>query len=567
MKKSVIKKVLLIVLIMSFLLQLSTYEKCFEVKGDSYSWTLMNKGLHDLLVTSLVIDPINTSMLYVGTNSGVYKSTDGGNNWEISGLINLATICFAIMPIDTNTIYAGTYGGGFFKSTDGGTNWEAKNTGLGDLGVSSIVIDPKSTNIIYVATNGGVYKSIDGGNSWEAKNSGLTKLYAISLVIDPINTSMLYVGTNSGVYKSTDGGNSWEAKNTGLVGNLWITSLAIDPKNTNVIYACTDGNGVFKSIDGGKNWSKKGLSNTRISTIAIDRSNTNIAYLGTPGGEGVFKTIDAGENWFNIGLGNLSVRSLAIDPKNTSIVYACRPSAGIFKLIPLTLPFPPQNLSLTFSDSSVTLTWDTPPPQGTYPIAGYKIYKGISSGGESSTPIASIPASINTYTDTNVSSGITYYYYVKAFDNQNPPNYSEPSKEVNTKTNMETIIIILEIGNKNFTVNDENRALDSPPIIKNNRTLLPIRAVVEALGGTIGWNATERKVTIYFGYKKIELWIGRSFARINDKDVCIDTTNPKVVPEIINSRTMLPLRFVTENLGCDVQWDGPTQTITITYQG
>jgi hypothetical protein len=365
------------------------------------------------------------------------------------------------------------------------------------------------------------------------------------------------------VYKSTDAGESWNE-----VGSLSVEvlSLAIDPKNTNVIYACTDGNGVFKSIDGGNNWSKKGLSNIRVSTIAIDPSNTSIAYLGTPDGQGVFKTIDAGESWLNIGLGNLSVRSLAIDPKNTSIVYACRPSAGIFKLIPLTLPFPPQNLSLTFSDSSVTLTWDTP-PQGTYPIAGYKIYKGISSGGESSTPIATIPASTNTYTDTNVSSGIIYYYYVKTFDNQNPLNYSEPSKEVNTKTNMETIIIILQIGNKNFTVNDENRALDSPPIIKNNRTLLPIRAVVEALGGTIGWDATEKKVTVTLGSTTIELWIGKSIAKVNGVDTPIDSSNSKVVPEIINSRTMLPLRFVTENLGCEVQWDGTTQTITITYQG
>jgi len=61
--------------------------------------------------------------------------------------------------------------------------------------------------------------------------------------------------------------------------------------------------------------------------------------------------------------------------------------------------------------------------------------------------------------------------------------------------------------------------------------------------------------------------IGKSIARVNSVDTPIDSTNSKVVPEIINSRIMLPLRFVAESLGCDVQWDGTTKTITITYRG
>ena len=106
--------------------------------------------------------------------------------------------------------------------------------------------------------------------------------------------------------------------------------------------------------------------------------------------------------------------------------------------------------------------------------------------------------------------------------------------------------------------------MDSPPVIKNNRTLLPIRAIIESLGGTVSWDATERKVTVSLGSTNIELWIGKSIAKVNGVDTPIDSSNPKVVPEIINSRTMLPLRFVAENLGATVEWDGTT--ITITYQ-
>ena len=127
-------------------------------------------------------------------------------------------------------------------------------------------------------------------------------------------------------------------------------------------------------------------------------------------------------------------------------------------------------------------------------------------------------------------------------------------------------VIILQIGNLTFTVNGITNTLDSPPVIKNSRTLLPIRAVVEALGGTVGWDATEKKVTVTLGSNTIELWIGKPTGKVNGVDTPIDSTNSKVVPEIINSRTMLPLRFVTENLGCDVQWDGTTKTITIKYR-
>ena len=135
----------------------------------------------------------------------------------------------------------------------------------------------------------------------------------------------------------------------------------------------------------------------------------------------------------------------------------------------------------------------------------------------------------------------------------------------NSVVTTHSLIILLQIGNPNFTVNGVSNTLDSPPIIKNSRTLLPIRAIVEALGGSVSWDPNEKKVTVTLGSTTIELWIGKPVAKVNGVDTPIDSTNLKVVPEIINSRTMLPLRFVTENLGCDVQWDGTTKTITITY--
>jgi len=131
-------------------------------------------------------------------------------------------------------------------------------------------------------------------------------------------------------------------------------------------------------------------------------------------------------------------------------------------------------------------------------------------------------------------------------------------------------VIVLQIDNPNMTVNGNSLEIDpgrgTKPIIKNSRTLVPIRAIVEALGGSVLWDSTTKKVTINLGSNTIELWINKNTAVVNGISTLIDPSNSNVVPEIINSRTMIPLRFVTENLGCTVKWDGTTKTITIRYQ-
>jgi hypothetical protein len=130
----------------------------------------------------------------------------------------------------------------------------------------------------------------------------------------------------------------------------------------------------------------------------------------------------------------------------------------------------------------------------------------------------------------------------------------------------EQTVMVLQIGKSTFTVNGSSKTLDSPPVIKNGRTLVPIRAIIEALEGTVGWDGTARKATVTLGSATVELWIGKSAAKVNGISTLIDPANANVVPEIINGRTMLPVRFVSENLGCSVLWADATKTITITYE-
>jgi YVTN family beta-propeller protein len=124
--------------------------------------------------------------------------------------------------------------------------------------------------------------------------------------------------------------------------------------------------------------------------------------------------------------------------------------------------------------------------------------------------------------------------------------------------------IIFQIGNPNMKVNGIQREIDpgkdTAPVLIDGRTLIPIRTLIESMGGKVSWDGNEQKVIIELSADRIELWINRKTALVNGVQKELD-----VPAQLINSRTMLPLRFVAENLGCTVHWDGATQTITIRY--
>ena len=109
--------------------------------------------------------------------------------------------------------------------------------------------------------------------------------------------------------------------------------------------------------------------------------------------------------------------------------------------------------------------------------------------------------------------------------------------------------------------------MDVSPSIVESRTMMPIRYAATPLGADVGWDDATRKVTVSLGTTKLELWIGQSNALLNGQSVAIDPDNANVKPLIINDRTMLPLRFVTEALGCDVDWDEVNRKVTITGSG
>lgn len=124
--------------------------------------------------------------------------------------------------------------------------------------------------------------------------------------------------------------------------------------------------------------------------------------------------------------------------------------------------------------------------------------------------------------------------------------------------------ITLQIGNAKMTVDGASKSIDEQgtvPVIRNDRTLLPVRAVFEAMGGTVGWDNASRVVTLTKDGKTLYLGINNTLSwDSNGKYYTLDSA-----PIILNNRTMLPIRFVVEYFGGSVAWNATTKTVTITY--
>lgn len=248
-----------------------------------------------------------------------------------------------------------------------------------------------------------------------------------------------------------------------------------------------------------------------------------------------------------------------------------------------------QNLRATAGNKQVCLTWNAvADKQG---LIGYHLFRGTGSGKETTTPVTDFPIKDTSYNDPNVFNGTTYCYIMRpvyssgmgtvsneacatpsataACGGQKAAGSGTEGKTVDEKGN--PILpggigtIILSINNPYMTVNGAQREIDpgrgTVPIVYNGRTLLPIAAVIEAAGGTVKWLAAEKKVTIEQKGTIIDLWIDKNETLINGKPGMTD-----VAPIIKNSRTMLPLRFIADNLGAKVDWDGVSYKVTIQFK-
>lgn len=336
--------------------------------GDT--WIELGKESHfdSFSFRAIVVARANPDVVYVacydmlpipGVTDGslVYMSQDSGSTWtRIGRWLDRSVRTLAVDPNDPGIIYAGTSTGSLpppnyqniLKSTDYGATWTQLHTKSFQT-IYSLAIDPTNTKIVYAGTFSKVLKTRNGGKSWVSLWRGLTNTTVNSLALDPTNTKTIYASCfDGGIRKSENGGRRWYDISEGLSGIYWhgngppigtsvcrSHSVAVDPANTNTIFAGTE-EGIFKSVESGLNWQLVGVPVCKISHIEIDAAHPNTVFLAMSGGAPfVTKSTDYGDSWIGVqpDTGIADVMSVAIDPTNSDIVYAGTYSGrtGMFK--------------------------------------------------------------------------------------------------------------------------------------------------------------------------------------------------------------------------------------------
>ena len=258
-------------------------------------------------------------------------------SWKPIGPENIGgrTISIAIDPVNTNTIYAGSAGGGLWRSLtagEGAEAWEYISTGFPIHGVGAIAINAEDPFEIYIGTGEvynyvntfggvairetrgsygiGILKTTDGGETWikSLDWSYNEQTAVLSLEIDPINPAIVWAGTTEGTFKSTNSGEDWSLVNE----TVMVTDILINPITPDRVYiACgnlgSSGHGIYRTDDGGENWEKlsSGLPSTYGGKALLDvyKKDPNIMYASIGDGYSsgdpswLCKTTDGGDTW------------------------------------------------------------------------------------------------------------------------------------------------------------------------------------------------------------------------------------------------------------------------------
>lgn len=225
-----------------------TSQGAFRSSDNGATWVSKSVGLTNLLGGGIL--KVGSKLFYVGP-TGVFISTDQGDNWSASGLSTTDVRCITAI---NDTLFVGTNGAGIYKSIDWGANWAAVNNGLG-ASVNFRAIESKGNSLFAGGPIGtGVYRSTDFGANWTLLAGGLASGSYRGFAS---NTQLIVAGSfGGGVFYSTDNGNNWTAINTGLT-DLTIFDLEL---NDNYIIAATNTQGVFRFP----------LSNLNISSLIHD---------------------------------------------------------------------------------------------------------------------------------------------------------------------------------------------------------------------------------------------------------------------------------------------------------
>lgn len=472
---------------------------------DGINWNHKKNANTDNMnpLRSLIDDVIWDGKQYVGISNyfggalyGAIITSDDQKTWKERG--NNFCKSFRCISTNGNIFVAGGFGGALYTSTDGYL-WVKHDMGTIE-NFSDIVWNGRV--FIAIGSYGTIFTSSDG-DLWIKRNSGSV----VDLLGITCAENKIIVAGRETVLVSINDGESWKVLN---VPELKYCA-GISSSESHIVAISQSGE-VCVSEDG-YNWEKSNLpAMVNIDDVAWGKDRfIAVGYrIGKTLNVGaemfplVFTSYD-GYNWSNIEFGNDK-------PRFNAIIWDGR-----------------QFVAVGYGDVATSTDGDSWETYGS--ITTDKL-NDVASNGKFCVGVG----------DTGTL--ITGRYKIPIGDIENQ--------------------VILQINNPYMIVNGVLKEINpgnaTSPIIKENRTLLPIRALIESIGGTVEWNDNERTITILHNFNKLKLSIGSNKTIVNGSEKVID-----VVPQIVNGRTMIPFRYVMENIGLNIKWNGDTRKISINY--
>ena len=298
---------------------------------------LSDKYFATASIGAIAVSDSNPNVLYVGTGSaclrgniqagmGLYKSTDAGVTWALSGLEDGGQIArIQIDPHDPNLVYVAVQGHAFgpnatrgvFRSKDGGKTWEKVLFINDKTGASDLAMDARNARVLYATVwtgelkpwglpstspDGGVFKTTDGGDHWAKLAGGLPQgtVGRIGVALSPADSNRVWalVGDvpEGGVFRSDDAGTTFKRVNTdrNLTGrSSYYAHIFADPKDANVVYSAN--RDFYKSTDAGATFKTMQMPHGDDHALWIDPNDTRVMIVGNDGGATV--SVTSGRTW------------------------------------------------------------------------------------------------------------------------------------------------------------------------------------------------------------------------------------------------------------------------------
>ena len=284
-------------------------------------WENLTRGMApSAQARTIAIHPQNPKIVFAGTQRGVYRSKDQGDNWERMNLTEGRVVwSIKFHPNDPNVMFLGTEGSEVFKSEDAGENWTYQSTISNPDSVQmafatrilGLAIESSNPNHMFAALEvGGAARSSDAGKSWQLTNNNfagdvdLMDLHGVA--VGSADSSSVFISNRVGVWRTRDRGDNWEnLQFERFSGIKYSRGIQASPNDPNTLYACVGMDfgsaegGVLRTTDQGDTWERfdKGVSaQSTTFGVAINNQNPEQVYFCTRRG-GVFGTHDAGANW------------------------------------------------------------------------------------------------------------------------------------------------------------------------------------------------------------------------------------------------------------------------------